>query len=308
MSRRLVLVSGMSGAGRSTALDVLEDAGFEAVDNLPLYLVERLAEPAPEAAGQPAGRPPQASQGTERLAIGVDVRSRGFAAGAFAETLERLRRHPGLAVELLYLDCDSEVLIRRYTETRRRHPLAGDRPAADGIAAERQLLAPVRALADLVIDTSVLQVADLRARLLQTLVPEGQALTITVQSFSFRRGVPREADLVFDVRFLRNPHYDPQLRPKTGRDADVGAHIEGDPAFAGFFAQLGGLLLPLLPRYRAEGKSYLTICIGCTGGRHRSVYIAGRLATALREAGWPVALTHRDLPPDEAPNEAPDGR
>jgi UPF0042 nucleotide-binding protein len=283
---RLVLVTGMSGAGRSTALDVLEDAGFEAVDNLPLYLVERLAEPAP---GSPA-----------RLAIGVDVRSRGFNADAFAETLARLRAHEGLETTLLFLDCDTEVLIRRYAETRRRHPLAGDRPAADGIAIERRLLEPVRGLADLVVDTGLLRIADLRQRLVETLIPEGIGLTITVQSFSYKQGVPREADLVFDVRFLRNPHYDPALRPKTGMDADVGAYIEADPAFAGFFDRLTGLILPLLPCYRAEGKSYLTICIGCTGGRHRSVYIAGRLAGALRAAGWTVALAHRDLPAEPA--------
>jgi RNase adapter protein RapZ len=289
---RLVLVTGMSGAGRSTALDVLEDAGFEAVDNLPLYLVERLAEPGP---GAPDGSAPD-GRSHDRLAIGVDVRSRGFSADAFAETLARLRRHEGLETQLLFLDCDTEVLIRRYTETRRRHPLAGDRPAADGIAIERRLLTPVRALADLVVDTGLLRPADLRARLAETLIPEGQELTITVQSFSFKRGVPREADLVFDVRFLSNPHYDPLLRPKTGLDADVGAHIEADPACAGFFERLSALLLPLLPRYLAEGKSYLTISIGCTGGQHRSVYIAARLAAVLGAAGWPVALVHRDLP------------
>ncbi|MEZ5666339.1 MAG: RNase adapter RapZ [Alphaproteobacteria bacterium] len=278
---RLVLVTGMSGAGRSTALAVLEDAGFEAVDNLPLNLVERVAEPGPDAPGL--------------LAIGVDVRSRGFEPERIAAICERLRANPGLDLQLLFLDCEDEVLIRRFTETRRRHPLAHDRPAADGIAVERRLLAPLRDLADLVIDTGQQRPAELRKRLLDALAPDVTGLTLTVQSFSFKQGVPREADLVFDVRFLRNPHYDPVLRPKTGQDADVGAYVAADPAFAGFFERLTGLLLPLLPRYREEGKSYLTICIGCTGGRHRSVYVAGLLADALRAADWPVALTHRDL-------------
>ena len=285
MSKRLVLVTGMSGAGRSTALNVLEDAGFEAVDNLPLNLVERLAEPSP-------GTP-------DTLAIGIDVRTRGFNPGVFAAMVERLRGYDDLETQLLFLDCDNDTLFRRYTETRRRHPLAGDRPAADGIAIERRMLVPVRALADLLIDTSQLRPADLHARLVETLIPQGPDLTVTVQSFSFRNGVPREADLVFDVRFLRNPHYDPELRPKTGLDDDVGAYVAADPEFPGFFANLKALLLPLLPRYRAEGKSYLTICIGCTGGQHRSVYVAGLLAEALRAAEWSVALAHRDIPPGQ---------
>lgn len=282
MIKRLVLVTGMSGAGRSTALNFLEDAGYEAVDNLPLYLVERLAEPTPDTPDQ--------------LAIGIDVRTRGFSAAEFAATVGRLRDHPGLEAQLLFLDCDDEVLIRRFTETRRRHPLAGDRPAADGIAIERALLVPVRALADLLIDTAQLRPADLQNRLVKTLVPEGQALTITVQSFSFKQGVPREADLVFDVRFLRNPHYDLALRPMTGCDPAVGAYVAADSCFADFFERLTGLLLPLMPRYLAEGKCYLTICVGCTGGRHRSVYVARLLGEALQKAGWPVAVTHRDLP------------
>lgn len=283
---RLVLVTGMSGAGRSTALAILEDAGFEAVDNLPLSFVERLAEPGPDTPTQ--------------LAIGVDARSRGFGPEEIAAVFARLRDHADLDTQLLFLDCDDEVLIRRFTETRRRHPLALDRPAADGIATERRLLFPVRALADLVIDTGQLAPTDLRARLIDALVPQAPALTVSVQSFSFKRGVPREADLVFDVRFLRNPHYDPVLKPKTGLDPEVGAHVAADPEYAGFYDRLTALLLPLLPRYQAEGKSYLTICVGCTGGRHRSVHVACRLAESLSDAGWPVALAHRDLGPDSA--------
>jgi len=159
----------------------------------------------------------------------------------------------------------------------------------------------VRALADMVLDTGQLRPADLRQRLIEALVPQAAGLTVTVQSFSFKRGVPREADLVFDVRFLRNPHYDPVLRPKTGLDPEVGAHVAADPEFAGFYERLTALLLPLLPRYQAEGKSYLTICIGCTGGRHRSVHVASLLAESLRDAGWPVALGHRDLGADALP-------
>ncbi len=282
--RPLVLVTGMSGAGRSSALSILEDLGYESIDNLPLDHLDLLIE------------------GGERpLALGVDIRTRGFAAQPVLEHLERLLGDPGLRVTLLFLDCDDEVLARRYTETRRRHPLSRGRPAADGIAAERGLIAPLRARADLVIDTSVLVPAELRRVLAGHLAPAAAgSMTICVTSFAFRNGLPRESDLVFDVRFLKNPHYDPDLRPLTGREAAVAGFVASDPRFEPFFGQLTGLIGPLLPEFRREGKSYLTIAVGCTGGRHRSVATAERLARWLAEQGEQVTLLHRDLAEDPA--------
>ena len=277
---RLLVVTGMSGAGRSTALKVLEDMGYEAVDNLPLSLLPNLLN-------APAAPP---------LAIGVDVRTRDFGVNALLAALDSLVAEHDLDLKIVFLDCEDDRLVRRYTETRRRHPLAGDRPVLDGIHLERQRVWPLRDRADLVIDTTTLNPGDLK-RLLQGHFALGAApgITIFVTSFSYRHGLPRDADLVFDVRFLRNPHYVAALRPLTGRDAPVGAFIEADADFAPFFQRLCLLLAPLLPRYEREGKSYLTIAIGCTGGRHRSVYLAERLAAWLSEQGRPVGVNHRDL-------------
>lgn len=282
--RRLVLVTGLSGAGRSTALNVLEDLGYEVVDNLPLKMAPLLIEQGPE-----PSRP---------LAIGLDSRTRDFSADAFLDRLDGLRRQADLAVSLLYVDCDVDVLLKRYTETRRRHPMAQDRPVGDGIRREQALLAPLREEADLVIDTSVLSIHEL-ARLLSGHYADtgDRQLSIFVTSFGFRNGIPRDADLVFDVRFLANPHWDPELRPLTGLDPAVEAAVARDPGFPLFFDRLTALLEPLLPRYHQEGKAYLTIAIGCTGGRHRSVMTAERLARWLRDQGRPAGVIHRDLPP-----------
>jgi UPF0042 nucleotide-binding protein len=278
---RVVVVTGMSGAGRSTALKALEDQGFEAVDNLPLDLLDRLL-----AAGGPAVRD---------LAVGVDTRTRAFSPAILLELLRR-GATAGQAATLVFIDCDDEVLQRRFTETRRRHPLAVDRPLGDGIARERQLLAPLRLAADLCLDTSLLSAAELRRLLAERVAPRAdRRLAVTIVSFAYRRGLPREADLVLDVRFLANPHYDTQLRPLTGLDAAVQAHIRADPSFADFLARLESLIVPLLPRYNAEGKSYLTIAIGCTGGRHRSVFVAESLGARLADAGWHVGVVHREL-------------
>ena len=280
---RVLLVTGLSGAGHSTALNLLEDLGYEAVDNLPLALLGGLT------GGEASARP---------IAIGVDARTRDFSPEGLIERLERLRAEPELDVRLIFLDCDDEVLRRRYTETRRRHPLALDRPVADGIAQERALLAPLRAGADLSIDTSELAIGDLKHLLQGHFALDRAGAAIAVMSFSYRQGLPREADLVFDARFLRNPHYEPMLRPLSGRDRAVGAYLESDPSFEGFFNALTGLLAPLLPRYEREGKSYLTLAIGCTGGRHRSVHVAEKLAAWLRRQGYAVGLRHRDLGQD----------
>lgn len=287
--RKLVIVTGMSGAGRTSSLKALEDIGFEAIDNLPIPLIERFI---------------RLDDGLERdLAIGLDSRTRAFDPKRLASLVERLTRaNPAVAVSLIYFDCDDDVLQRRFTETRRRHPLAADRPVQDGIATERALLEPLKAAATLVVDTTQLALADLKRLLAGHLAaPEHRsAPTINCLSFAYRRGLPREADLVFDVRFLRNPHYDPQLRPLTGLDPAVQAHIEGDPDFAAFESALQALLGPLLPRYQAEGKSYLTIAFGCSGGQHRSVFLAERQAASLRSAGYEVSTAHRELAPRPA--------
>jgi RNase adaptor protein for sRNA GlmZ degradation len=276
----ILLITGLSGAGRTSSLKMLEDLGYEAVDNLPLSLLPGLAT-------QTRVWP---------IAVGIDVRTRGFAVANVLAELDNLVSGRGIESRLVFVDCDDEALARRYTETRRRHPLAGDRPVMDGIRLERQLVSPLRERADLVIDTSALLPADLKRLLAgHFALDERPGLKLFVTSFSFRRGLPREADLVFDVRFLDNPHYVPALRELTGLDDAVGAVIAADPGYAGFFTSLTALLTPLLPRYDREGKSYLTIAIGCTGGRHRSVYVAEELGRWLAAQGQRVAVAHRDL-------------
>lgn len=279
--QRVIIVTGMSGAGRSTTLKMLEDMGYEAVDNLPLALIQPLVRDAAL---------------THPLAIGIDVRTRGFSAEHFLAAVNPLETRDGVALETLFLDCEDELLRRRYTETRRRHPLAGDRRVIDGIRLERHRVSPLRDRADLVIDTSALTPAELK-RLLQGnfALDAGRGVSLFVRSFSYRHGIPRDADLVFDVRFLYNPHYVPELRPLTGLDPGVGAYVAGDPDFQPFFERLLQLLLPLLPRYDREGKSYLTIAIGCTGGQHRSVFVAEKLGEALRLEGQAVEIDHRDI-------------
>jgi UPF0042 nucleotide-binding protein len=286
-ARPVVLVTGLSGAGKASILRVLEDLNFETVDNPPLRVLQELV-----------------GDGDQPIAAGIDTRTRGFVAADALATLSYLRARSDIAVTLVYATADDTVLQRRYTETRRRHPLApggslGSR-VSDGIAREKALLEPLRDAADLVIDTSELPVATLRKMIEQRFKLEGAApLALQVMSFAFPRGLPREADLVFDVRFLRNPHYDPALRSRTGRDPAVAAYIEADDGFAEFWGHLTGFLDPLLPRYISEGKKYLTVAIGCTGGRHRSVLVAERLAEHLRGGGWRVDLTHRELPASE---------
>ncbi len=281
--RRILLVTGMSGAGMSSALAALEDLGYEAVDNLPLSLV-----PALVAQGDLSNRP---------IAIGIDSRTREFNAERLLSQLRELREDDTLEVGLVFLDCDDDVLQRRYTETRRRHPLALDRPVADGIAADRNVVGPLRDHAELLIDSTTLSIHDLRRQLEGRFAVGGEpGLFVQVTSFSFRRGLPREADLVFDVRFLDNPYWNAELRPLTGLDEAVQQAVAADRDFAEFFDRMTGLLSPLLPRYNQEGKSYLTIAIGCTGGRHRSVFVATRLELWLQDQGYRVGLMHRDLP------------
>ncbi len=279
----VVLVTGMSGAGRTSALKALEDIGYEAIDNLPLSLLGSLVRPGD--ADHPA------------VAIGIDIRTRDFGVQEVLDHVDSLMARADLDVRLLFLDCDDEVLRRRFTETRRRHPLAADRPVTDGIRHERRMLHRLKDRADTVIDTSDLTLGALRARLRDRFGGDLRpgVLQAFVTSFAFRFGLPRDADLVFDVRFLANPYYEESLRDLSGRDPEVAAFIAADPDFAPFFEGLTGWLLPLLPRFEREGKSYLTLAVGCTGGCHRSVYVAERLAERLRAAGHPVTVRHRDV-------------
>lgn len=290
-TRRVVLVTGLSGAGRSLALDILEDLGYEAIDNPPLELMAAIVGN-PAAPHSTAPRP----VAPRPIALGVDIRTRDFAVAPFLEQLDRLHADPGLTPSLLFIDCDEEVLRRRYTETRRRHPLAQERPLKDGITAERRLVSPLRDRADLVVDTSAMAPGEFRQFLTGHLdTGEAAGMAVFVTSFAYRHGLPRAADLVLDVRFLKNPHYDPALRELTGSDPEVAAYVGSDPDFPAFFTQVTAMLRPLLPRYESEGKSYLTVALGCTGGRHRSVMVAERLAGWLQEQGCRVTLVHRDL-------------
>lgn len=285
-SHHLLLITGMSGAGKTTALKALEDLGFECIDHLPLRLLPRLLPTKHDDSPLPA----------QRLAIGVDVRTRDFAVETCLAIVDRLRLDPCIAVQLIFLYCDEEELRRRYTATRHRHPLSGQMPLIEGIAHERQMLSPLRSRADLTIDTSAVNPGHLKRMLQGHLgLTEQSGLLIQVTSFSFRSGLPRDADLVFDVRFLANPYYQAELRGLTGRDAAVQQFIRGDGVWGSFFDSLTRLLQPLLPRYVAEGKSYLTIAIGCTGGRHRSVFVTEELASWLIGQGQRVQVLHRDL-------------
>jgi RNase adapter protein RapZ len=280
---RIVLVTGMSGAGRTTALKGLEDLGFEAVDNLPATLLGHLV---------------RSGDRVERdVAIGIDCRTRAFDPQKLSKQLSERSSARSSNLTLLFLDCEDEILRRRFTETRRRHPLGPDRPVTDGIARERLLMAPLRERADLVIDTSQLPLGRLRQLIAGHFGEQEVARpTLSVISFAYRNGLPREADLVFDVRFLANPHYVDKLRPLTGIDPAVRAYVEADPAYGLLMERLDGLVLPLLPFYQREGKSYLTIAFGCTGGRHRSIVVAERFAERLRDSGWLVTLWHREMP------------
>lgn len=280
--QHVLLVTGLSGAGHTTSLRAMEDFGYEAIDNLPLSLLRRLLS-SPDSFARP-------------LAIGVDIRTRDFEAANLLEEIEVLGKHAGLDLQLLFLDSDDEVLLRRFAETRRRHPMGGDRPVLDEIALERQLLAPLRDRADMVLDTTRLSPWELRQQLKEIFIGEAASkIRLFVTSFAYANGLPREADLVFDVRFLANPHYIPALRPFSGRDREVGEYIAKDPGFQAFFDSLTGMLSLLLPRFEKEGKNYLTIAVGCTGGRHRSVFLAEKLHDWLAKEGRKASLRHRDL-------------
>ena len=281
-----MLVTGLSGAGKSTALKTLEDLGWEVVDNFPLLLLEHLLS-------TPLGK--GSARRSRPLAIGIDSRTRDFDAARIVGQIKTLTEEQAVPVETLFFDCAGAELLRRYSETRRRHPLAPDRPATDGIAAERDLMAPLRRWADHVIDTTDTVPKELQQQIRQRFAPGGISPTLTLLSFGFARGLPRNADLVLDVRFLRNPYWQDDLRELTGLDLPVCEHIAGDPSYREALAKIEDLLLTLLPRYREEGRSYVTVAFGCTGGRHRSVHVAERVAKRLRDAGFSPTVEHRDL-------------
>ena len=275
----LVIVTGLSGSGKSWVNKCLEDMGYFCVDNLPLELLEPLIDQV---------------TGKERVGIILDVRNPGFAT-RFPEILARLRRRvPG--ARLLFLDASEESLIRRFSETRRPHPLAGRKSLLEALRSERAMLKEVRAVADVVVDTSVMTVHELRSFMQKTFVgdPESRGMVISATSFGYKFGTPHDVDLLFDVRFLVNPHFVPELKGKTGMDPAVAAYIEQDPETGSFLDRLVGFLDYLVPRFEKEGKSYLSIGIGCTGGKHRSVYIAEQLSGRLQEKGYPVRVSHRD--------------
>ena len=272
----LLIVTGLSGAGMSSTLKALEDFNFEAFDNFPLALLEPLVKN---------------SKGNDgHLAVGVDSRTRGFNADAVLKAASQSH------AKLLFLTCDENILRRRFTETRRRHPLAKDRPVIDGIRRERRMLWDLQSKADIVLDTSELSIHDLRRILVGYFGQRKKGrLTLSLKSFGYKYGIPREADIVMDARFLKNPHWDKKLKPKTGLDKKVATYIESDKAYAPFLKSLKAMLKPLLPRYAEEGKTYLTIAIGCTGGRHRSVHVVETLSEWLKDMGYDAHIEHRDI-------------
>lgn len=276
----LLLVTGPSGAGRTTAIRALEDSGWEVIDNLPMSLLDRLLTTA-----QDDPRP---------LALCFDVRNRDFSTDGLAARLASLRADPAVHVRMLYVDCAPDTLVARFSETRRRHPLAPAEDAETGVRRELDLMGALAAEADLVIDTTGLTVHDLK-RAVQEAYGRDDGMAISIQSFSYKRGLPRGLDLVFDLRFLANPHWVAGLRAKTGRDDAVRAHVTADPRFDGFWQRLTGLIDFTLPAYRDEGRAHLSIGLGCTGGKHRSVALAEMLTGHLASGGWRVSLRHREL-------------
>jgi len=279
--QEIVFVTGPAGAGRTTALKAIKDFGVEVIDNLPLNLINRMLH------GPPTG---------ETLAIGVDSRTRGFSCEALIEIIENIAEKPYFKPTLLYLDCRTETLLRRFSETRRRHPASPDGSPSLGIEQEEKTLRSLRDCADILLDTSELSPHQLRADLARWFdKSESRGLSVSVQSFSYKRGTPRGVDMMIDCRFLQNPHWELALRPLTGLSPSVAEYVAADPLFTPFFEKLQSFVELLLPAYQAEGKAYFSIGLGCTGGQHRSVFIAEKLAWALAEKGWIVSTRHKEM-------------
>jgi UPF0042 nucleotide-binding protein len=281
---QLIVVSGLSGSGKTVALRTLEDLGYYCVDNLPAALMPAFVHAIAQSTG-----------GHHKLAVGVDVRNRAENLNRLPQILAELARSD-IGYRLVFLDTRDEVLIKRYSETRRRHPLSGDGLGlAEAIAEERRLLKPMLALADRVVDTSDLNVHQLRRLVITEMGLTPGAMTLLFESFAYRRGVPTDADFVFDARCLPNPHWDAKLRPLSGKDLPVREWLESKPEVAQFGDDLAGFLTTWLPRFETDGRSYVTICLGCTGGRHRSVYLAERLAEQFRQRYAQVLTYHREM-------------
>jgi len=280
-SANIVLVTGPSGAGRSTAINVFEDLGYETIDNIPLALIPRLIQ----------------GPSLERdIVLGIDIRTRGFDVKSVLELIETISEHEEFNCSLFYVDCSAEVLIRRFSETRRRHPMAPDDSPSVGIAAEKSLLRELRSRADVLINTTDLSPHDLRAEVTAHFGGDhGGFLAVNIQSFSYKRGVPRGVDMVLDCRFLRNPYWDESLRGLTGLDKAVQDYVKEDEKYPTFFQQCTNMAALLLPAYREEGKAHFTIGLGCTGGQHRSVTLVEDLAKSLGQAGWQVSVRHREM-------------
>lgn len=290
--RRMILVTGPSGAGRSTALNALEDLGFEAIDNLPISLVPRLLD------GESTGK---------ALALGIDVRTRDFTPYALLDLMADIAQRATSVPDLLFLDATPDVLISRYSETRRRHPLALDGAPDTGILRELEMLAPLRDQATILINTSELTPHDLRHELQRIFDSKTSfGMTVSVQSFAYKRGLPRSADVVFDCRFLSNPHWQAALRPLTGLDPEVAAYVAQDSRFDTFVEKLLDLLEFQLPAARDEGKTHFAIALGCTGGKHRSVALAETIAGGLAQQGWQVSIRHRELEHQAIVSSAPE--
>ena len=284
MTTNLVVITGLSGAGKSAAAKCFEDVGYYCLDNLPLPLLERFLDEREEMA-----------PGREHIAVVADVRAPGFAE-EFPRILDS--REEENKATVIFFEASDEILIRRFSETRRPHPLAKDRPVLEGIQRERDLLAQLRARADLVVDTGEWSVHDLRRQIFRDFAPEQrvhEGLVVSVTSFGFKHGVPTGTDVLFDVRFLPNPYFVPGLREVTGLDAVVKEFLEDQEEFGELAEKLGNLLLYLLPKHQRESRSYLSLAIGCTGGRHRSVAMAEELAEMLGTKGWSVQVKHRDI-------------
>ena len=279
---KLILVTGVAGAGKTSTLAALADQGFETIDNPPINLLQAIVED-------------YAGEGV-RLAIGIDERSRGFSTERCADVISDFRARDDTEVTLLFLECADEMLLRRFQETRRRHPMAEGAPVEAALVAERAMIEPLRVQADVSIDTSDLSLTDLRREIGERFGDEAEGMTVSIISFGFKNGAPRGSDLLFDMRYLANPYWRTELREKTGLDKEVQDYIASDEHFEGLYTKMADLIVSLLPRYSDEGKSYLNIAIGCTGGKHRSVMVSERLGQTIRNAGYTPAIRHRDLP------------
>ena len=287
--QEVIIITGPAGAGRTAAIKAIEDFGVEVIDNLPLNLFNRILS------GPPTG---------ERLAIGIDSRTRGFSVEALMDVIDNISESENYASTLLYLDCRDSTLLRRYSETRRRHPASPDGSPLLGVKQEVETLRSLRGRADILLDTSELSPHQLRAELARWFdKSQSSGLSVSVQSFSYKRGTPRAVDMMIDCRFLRNPHWEPSLRSLTGLAPAVADYVSEDPLFEAFFDKLQDFVELLLPAYQAEGKAYFSIGMGCTGGQHRSVFVAEKLAAALAEKGWNVGTRHKEMehwPPEGA--------